>query len=132
MQLYLHHTLSSELRPLQGSSPARRPLERRSARHRAVARTISRDSSLRSPPANPPISRVLISDDHAIVRHGVRTLVESDPSLVVVGEAATGTETIEQVKKLTPDIVVLGISLPEKNGLDVTRLLRRDAPDPRG
>src|SRR3984885_1966859 len=131
MRLYLNQTLSSPFRPLQGSSPARRPLERRAARHRAVSRSISRDSNLRSLPENSPISRVLISDDHAIVRRGVRALVESDSSLVVVGEAATGTETIEQVKKLTPDIVVLDISLPEKNGLDVTRLLRRDAPDTR-
>jgi len=129
MRLYLQQALRSRFSALQDVSPARRPLERKVIRQRVVSRSRSRDANLKMFPDTPPISRVLISDDHAVVRRGVRALVETDPSLVVVGEAATGTETIDQVQKLKPDIVVLDISLPEKNGLDVTRLLRRESPE---
>jgi DNA-binding NarL/FixJ family response regulator len=129
MRLYLQQALRSRFRALGVSSPARRPLERKMIRRRATARSQSREANLKMFPDNPPISRVLISDDHAVVRRGVRALVETDPSLVVVGEASTGTETVEQVHKLKPEIVVLDISLPEKNGLDVTRQLRRESPE---
>jgi DNA-binding NarL/FixJ family response regulator len=129
MRLHLQQALGSRFRALQDLSPERRPLERKMIRQRVASRSRSREANLKMFPDTPPISRVLISDDHAVVRRGVRALVETDPSLVVVGEAATGTETIDQVQKLKPDIVVLDISLPEKNGLDVTRLLRRESPE---
>src|SRR5580658_1357395 len=110
MRLYLQQALRSRFRALGLSDRARRPLERKMIRRRAAARSQSREANLKMFPDNPPISRVLISDDHAVVRRGVRALVETDPSLVVVGEASTGTETVEQVHKLKPEIVVLDIS----------------------
>jgi len=105
--------------------PLRKDVERRTARRRTRAQG---DPSLSMFPDTPAAARILIADDHAVVRRGVRALLEADPSLTVIGEAATGPETVEQVKKLTPDIVVLDISLPDQNGLDVTRILRREAP----
>ncbi|MGB9403105.1 MAG: response regulator transcription factor [Candidatus Acidiferrales bacterium] len=81
-------------------------------------------------PSSEPV-RILLADDHPVVRRGLRSLLEADPSLRVVGEASDGAETIEQAKKLKPDIVVLDISMPEHNGLDVTRLLRREMPEVR-
>ncbi len=107
-----------------------RPFDRKLMRHRGALRAKRRaQASLMVVPGAQPAARVLISDDHAIVRRGVRAMIESDESFTVVGEAATGLETLDQVKQLKPDILVLDISMPEQNGLDVTRKLRRDAPD---
>lgn len=67
--------------------------------------------------------KVLIADDHAIVRAGLRTLIESDPDLELVGEAAGGYEAIELIDKTKPDILVLDISMPDIDGIAVTKLL---------
>ena len=75
--------------------------------------------------------RVLVADDHAIVRTGIRHVLESEPGFAVVGEAATGTEAIELARTLQPDVAVLDISMPGKSGLQVTQELRRLAPDTR-
>jgi DNA-binding NarL/FixJ family response regulator len=72
--------------------------------------------------------RILVADDHAVVRRGVRALLETHADWQVCGEAATGREAVEQVKRLDPDIVVLDLSMPELNGLDATRRITRDAP----
>lgn len=72
--------------------------------------------------------RILVVDDHAVVRRGVRALLESEPGWEVCGEATTGREAVEQVKVLRPDIVVLDLSLPELNGLDATRQILKDSP----
>jgi DNA-binding NarL/FixJ family response regulator len=72
--------------------------------------------------------RILVVDDHAIVRRGVRALLESQPGWEVCGEAATGRDAVEQVKLLRPDIVVLDLSLPELNGLDATRQILKESP----
>jgi len=79
--------------------------------------------------AAPQATKIYLSDDHPVVRRGLRALVESDPSFCIVGESSNGRETIAQVKELKPDILVLDISMPELNGLDVTRILRREAPE---
>src|SRR4026209_507847 len=65
--------------------------------------------------------RVLLADDHAILRKGVRMLIDSQPDLEVVGEAKTGREAIEEARKLKPDIVVMDVSMPELNGIEGTR-----------
>jgi DNA-binding NarL/FixJ family response regulator len=78
--------------------------------------------------ASEPVT-IVLADDHAIVRRGARTLLESDPGFRVVGEASDGAETLRLVEALTPEIVVLDISLPDQNGLDVTRKLLREAPN---
>ena len=72
--------------------------------------------------------RILVADDHAVVRRGVRALLESRTNWQVCGEAATGREAVEQVKRLDPDIVLLDLSMPELNGLDATRRILRDSP----
>ncbi len=72
--------------------------------------------------------RILIADDHEVVRRGVRTLLESQPGWVVSGEAATGREATEKVTQLKPDIVILDISMPDLNGLEATRHIVRNSP----
>jgi len=73
--------------------------------------------------------KLVLADDHQIVRAGLRKLVEEHPDLMVVGEAATGREAIEQVRTHRPDIVIMDISMPDLNGLEATRQIRRDWPD---
>jgi DNA-binding NarL/FixJ family response regulator len=72
--------------------------------------------------------RILIADDHEIVREGVRTVLESQAGWVVCGEASTGREAVAKVVELRPDIVVLDISMPELNGLEATRQIRHLVP----
>jgi DNA-binding NarL/FixJ family response regulator len=72
--------------------------------------------------------RILIADDHEVVRRGVRTLLESQPGWIVSGEAATGREATEKVTQLKPDVVILDISMPDLNGLEATRQIVRNSP----
>lgn len=67
--------------------------------------------------------KVLIADDHAIVRAGLRALIVSDPGLELVGEASGGYEAIELIEKMKPDILVLDISMPDLDGIAVTKML---------
>ena len=73
--------------------------------------------------------RILLVDDHAVVRRGVRSLLESQQGWEVCGEATTGRDAVEQSRRLRPDVVVMDLSLPELNGLDATRQILKDAPD---
>lgn len=73
--------------------------------------------------------RVLIADDHAIVRAGLRALIASEPSLVLVGEAAGGWEAIDLVEKTHPDILLLDISMPDLDGIAVTKRLKPQHPN---
>lgn len=66
-------------------------------------------------------TRVLLADDHAILRKGVRMLIASQPDLEVVGEAKNGREAVEEALRLVPDIVVMDVSMPELNGIEGTR-----------
>ena len=75
--------------------------------------------------------RVIVADDHAIVRTGIRHVLESEPGFTVVGEASNGAEAIELARTLAPDVAVLDISMPGTSGLQVTQELRRLAPDTR-
>lgn len=73
--------------------------------------------------------RVLIADDHAIVRRGLRSLLESDPIIAVVGEAADGLEALHLVEQRRPDILILDIGMPRLNGIEVTaRVHKLQAP----
>jgi len=72
--------------------------------------------------------RILIADDHAIVRLGLRALLESRPEWAICGEAKTGREAVEQAKRLRPDVVVMDIWMPELNGLEATRQILNDLP----
>jgi DNA-binding NarL/FixJ family response regulator len=73
--------------------------------------------------------RILIVDDHAVVRRGVRSLLESHADWEVCGEATTGRDAVEQNRRLRPDVVVMDLSLPELNGLDATRHILKDTPE---
>jgi DNA-binding NarL/FixJ family response regulator len=79
---------------------------------------------------SPPI-RVLVADDHMIVRTGIRHVLESEAGFEVVGEAATGPEAVSLAAKLEPDVVVLDISMPGETGLQVAARLRGTTPEPR-
>src|SRR6202521_2428818 len=72
--------------------------------------------------------RILVVDDHAVVRRGVRSLLESHEGWEVCGEATTGRDAVEQSRTLRPDVVVMDLSLPELNGLDATRQILKDGP----
>lgn len=75
--------------------------------------------------------RVLIADDHMIVRTGIRHVLESESGFEVVGEAANGPEVLTLVAKLQPDVVVLDISMPGESGLKLAAQLRNSTPEPR-
>lgn len=68
--------------------------------------------------------RIIVADDHAVVREGIRRVLEAEADLVVVGEAATGPAALDEVRRLDPDVVVLDLGLPEQGGLSVLRQLR--------
>lgn len=72
---------------------------------------------------------ILIADDHAIVRTGLRALLRSEPGLQLVGEATGGYEAIELVGKTRPDILILDLSMPDLDGIAVTRQLEPQYPD---
>jgi DNA-binding NarL/FixJ family response regulator len=72
--------------------------------------------------------RVLIADDHAIVREGVRALLALSDDIVVVGEAADGLEAIEMARRLSPDVILMDIAMPGLGGLEATLEIRKDNP----
>ncbi len=73
--------------------------------------------------------RVQIADDHGVVRRGIRSILELEPGLDIVCESATGTQTIEHVLKYRPDLVLLDLTMPEQNGLEVAAAIRQQAPE---
>ncbi len=76
--------------------------------------------------AKQPI-RILVADDHAIVRYGVRQLLESDDNLAIVGEASNGNECVKMLAKLKPDILLLDLRMPDKDGLAVLEEVNFDS-----
>jgi DNA-binding NarL/FixJ family response regulator len=75
--------------------------------------------------------RVLVADDHMVVRTGIRHVLESDADFEVVGEAANASEAVSLTSKLAPDVVVLDISMPDESGIDVAARISRSAGKPR-
>jgi two-component system response regulator NreC len=73
-------------------------------------------------------TRIVLADDHPVVRHGVRSLLQSDPEFTVVGEASDGIETVQVVEKLSPDVLVVDLMIPGLNGLEITRQVRQRSP----
>ena len=71
--------------------------------------------------------RVVIADDHSVVRQGIRGVLEQVEDLEVIGEAGDGAEALAMVSELSPDVVVLDVNMPEKSGLEVTMELREEA-----
>jgi DNA-binding NarL/FixJ family response regulator len=81
------------------------------------------------PTPDPRPIRVLLVDDHTVVRRGLRLAFDLEPDLEVVGEAANGQEALERVAELAPDVVVMDLLMPVMNGVDATRAIRREHPD---
>jgi DNA-binding NarL/FixJ family response regulator len=70
----------------------------------------------------------MIADDHALVREGTRQILEDQPGLEVVGEAQDGEEAVALVSRLHPDVVLMDIAMPKLNGIEATRLIKKESP----
>ncbi len=73
--------------------------------------------------------RVLITDDHKVVRRGLRGFLELDPELEVVGEASNGKEAVDMARRLEPDVVLMDLLMPVMDGIEATREIRKEMPD---
>lgn len=72
--------------------------------------------------------RLLLVDDHPVVRTGLRMLLQAEPDMVIVGEADTGATGVEKARDLSPDVVLMDITMPDMNGIEATRNIKRVAP----
>jgi DNA-binding NarL/FixJ family response regulator len=75
--------------------------------------------------------RILIADDHAVLREGLRLLLETQLDMTVIGEAGDGIEALEQARKLKPDVILLDIAMPRMSGLETVSLIKEAVPDTR-
>jgi two-component system response regulator NreC len=75
--------------------------------------------------------RVLLADDHAMVRKGFRLILEAQPDMEIAGEAGNGRDAVELAEKLHPDVVVMDVAMPELNGIEATRRLAASSPHTR-
>jgi len=73
--------------------------------------------------------RVLIADDHAIVRDGLKAILDAQPDIEVVAEATEGQQAAQQAAQIRPDMVIMDVTMPGMNGLEATRLIKSDNPD---
>ncbi len=74
------------------------------------------------------MTRILLADDHALVRQGFRMILEAQPDMEIVGQAGNGNEAVELAEKLKPDIVIMDVAMPELNGIEATRRLAVSLP----
>src|SRR5579872_4567078 len=73
--------------------------------------------------------QILIVDDHEFVRRGLRALLSTRPDWVICGEAVDGLEAVEMAKAMRPDVILMDISMPRMNGLEATRIIRKEVPE---
>lgn len=73
--------------------------------------------------------RVLIVDDHSVVRHGLRMFLNLDTEIEIIGEASNGAEALSQARELRPDVVLMDLLMPEMDGITATGHIRRELPD---
>ena len=76
-------------------------------------------------------TRILLVDDHTVVRHGFRMILDAQEDLEVVGEASNGREAVSEAGRLTPDVVVMDVTMPELNGIEATRRIGESVPKAR-
>jgi two-component system response regulator NreC len=76
-------------------------------------------------------TRILLVDDHAVVRQGFKMLLDAQPDMEIVGEASNGREAVETAEALRPDVVVMDVAMPELNGIEATRRLTASTPHTR-
>lgn len=114
-------TVTSVAAGVAGAASSGRPAGRSGATHSQTA-----DAG-----ATERRARVLVVDDHTIVRQAVATMLSGDQRLVVVGEAADGVEAIEAVERHQPDVVLIDVNMPRMNGIEATREICRRWPDVR-
>src|SRR3712207_4459210 len=79
-------------------------------------------------PASSPAARVLIADDHDLLREGLRAVLAGEEDLVVVGEARDGQETLKMCRALKPDLVLMDVRMPKSDGLEATRAIKEEMP----
>src|SRR5512135_1186888 len=75
--------------------------------------------------------RVLCADDHPLVRKGIASILANEADVQLVGEAGNGREAVEQFRKLRPDVVLMDLRMPEMDGVEASRIIRREAPEAR-
>lgn len=73
--------------------------------------------------------KLLLVDDHEIVRAGLRMLFSAEPDVQIVGEAASGREAVERVRQLAPDVVLMDVAMPDMNGIEATRRIKEASPE---
>ncbi len=73
--------------------------------------------------------RILVVDDHSVVRQGLKMFLSLDPELEVVGEAANGAEAVKSTQQLKPDVVLMDLMMPVMDGIQATEVIRRESPD---
>jgi DNA-binding NarL/FixJ family response regulator len=74
------------------------------------------------------IIRILLADDHQVVREGLRRMLELEPDLEIIGEAGSAKEVLDQVDSLSPEVILLDIKMPGTDGIEITRQLKRKSP----
>ncbi len=73
--------------------------------------------------------RLLIADDHALVRSGLRSMLQREPGIEIVGEARNGREAVELCRSLRPNLVLMDVRMPDMDGLEATRAIKRERPE---
>jgi len=73
--------------------------------------------------------RIILADDHAVIREGLAGSLNQQKNIEVIGQASDGLTTVEMVKELSPDLIIMDIGMPDLNGIDATRQIKRDCPN---